>query len=85
MEMEVITRKWGNSIAVVIPRELVKKENIKENQEMKINLQKKRPKAGGLFGRFPELKKWSTQELKDEMRRGWLSKSDREREKKWKM
>jgi len=43
----------------------------------------KKPTAGDLFGKFPELKKWSTQELKDEMRKGWLSDSDREREGEW--
>jgi len=36
-----------------------------------------------LFGSLPRLRKWSTQELKDEARRGWLSDSDREREAEW--
>ena len=84
MEIETITRKWGNSIAVIIPNDFVLKQNIKENEPIKIEVKKRRPKAGVLFGFAPELKRWSTQELKDEARRGWLSDSDRKREKKWK-
>ncbi len=38
-----------------------------------------KPKVRELFGKMLELKKWSTQELKDEMRSGWLSDSDRKR------
>lgn len=45
---------------------------------------KKRPLAGNLFGKFPRLKsKQTAQKIKDELREGWLSDSDRERERKW--
>lgn len=85
MEIEAITRKWGNSIAVIIPNDFVLREGIRENQAIKIEVKKKKPKAGVLFGFAPELKKWSTQELKDDAKRGWESDSDRERDKKWKI
>ncbi len=45
--------------------------------------QKNRPKAGELFGYLKGWKK-PTQELKEEMRKGWLSDSDRKREEEWK-
>lgn len=77
MEIKATTRKWGNSIAVVIPREIVDKQRIKEDQEVVITVEKERPRAGVLFGRFPELKETPTQKLKDEARRGWESASDR--------
>ncbi len=83
-EIKVKTRKWGNSIAVVIPNEIVSKEKIKENIELTISIEKTRPKAKDLWGFGKGKFKKSTQEIKDEMREGWLSDSDREREKKWK-
>ena len=82
-EIKAITRKWGNSIAVVIPTEIVNKENLKENVEVTITLEKKRPKAGILWGFGKGRFKKSPQQIKDEMRQGWLSSSDKERE-KWK-
>ena len=85
MENEIIatTRKWGNSIAIVIPIEIVERKHIKENEKIKITVEKDRPKVKDLFGKFPRKFKQSAQEIKDEMRRGWLSASDREREAKW--
>lgn len=83
-EIRAITRKWGNSIAVVIPTEVVNKENLKENVEITITIEKRRPKAGVLWGfgkgRFTK----SAQEIKDEARAGWLSAEDRKRGEKWK-
>ena len=80
-QVRVIARRWGNSIAVVVPKEVVDRDNIKEDQELVIEFKRKKPKAGELFG---FLKGWnrSAQELKDEARRGWESDSDRERWKK---
>ncbi len=83
-EIKAITRKWGNSIAVVIPTEIVNKENLKENIKVTITKQKKTPIAGVLWGFGKGKFRKSTQQIKDEMRAGWLSNSDREREKKWK-
>lgn len=82
-EIKVITRKWGNSIAVVIPQKIVETQNIKENVEITITLEKKRPTAAALWGLGKGKFKKSTQEIKDEMRRGWLSATDREQEAQW--
>ena len=79
MEIKATTRRWGNSIAVVIPKEIAEKQRIKEDQEIVITVETERPRAVVLFGRFPELKKTPTQELKHEARRGWESDSDRTR------
>lgn len=83
MEIKTQTRKWGNSIAIIIPAQIAAQEKIKENQDIVIKIEKKRPKAGVLWGFLKDWKR-PTQEIKDEMRQGWLSKSDREREEKWK-
>ncbi|MEK6811127.1 MAG: AbrB/MazE/SpoVT family DNA-binding domain-containing protein [Nanoarchaeota archaeon] len=82
-QIKVITRKWGNSIAVVIPNDLVNKENIKENIEVNITIEKTRPKAGVLWGFLKDWKR-PTEEIMKEARRGWSSASDREKEGKWK-
>ena len=72
MEVKTTTRKWGNSIAVILPKNLVETSRIRENDEVIVEVRKKKLLAGEMFGRFPEWKsKRSTQELKDEMRRGW--------------
>lgn len=69
MEIKTIARRWGNSIAVIIPKELVDERGIKENQEIQIEI--KQPLlAKEVFG---ILRKWKrpTQEIKDEMKKGW--------------
>lgn len=81
MEIKTIARKWGSSIGVIIPKEIVDAKRIKENDVITIEV-KTRPLAENMFGKFPELtSKKSAQELKDEAKEGWLSDSDREREK----
>ncbi len=34
MEIKATTKKWGNSIGVLIPKDVVKEEKIKPNQEI---------------------------------------------------
>ncbi len=70
MEIKTFARKWGNSIAVILPRDLVIRNNIKENDEVVVEIGKK-VLAGDLFGRFPRKKEKNPQEIKNEMKRGW--------------
>ncbi len=67
-EVEVITRKWGNSLGITIPQEIVHKEHIRENQKLNItiNLATNIQRIRGLV----KFKK-SAQQIKDEMRLGW--------------
>lgn len=76
-----MTRRWGNSIVVVIPHEVATRQRIHQDEEVVIRVEKRRPRAGVLFG---YLKDWGVdaQTIKDEMRRGWESDSDRRRWKK---
>jgi len=83
MEVKTRARKWGSSLAVILPKAVVEARRIHENDSIIIEI-KKRPLAGELFGKFPRKSKQTAQEIKDEARRGWESDSDREREKKWK-
>ncbi len=73
MEIETLTRKWGNSIAIVIPAQIAEQEKIKENQEIIIKFEKKKHpkvKAGALFGFLKDWKR-STDEILKEADKGW--------------
>ena len=82
VEIEVIPRKWGNSLAVIIPADVVEKQNIKENKPIKARFENARPKAGVLWG-FAKDWKTPTQQLKDEARAGWMSATDIKEEEAW--
>jgi antitoxin component of MazEF toxin-antitoxin module len=84
MEIEAITRKWGNSIVVVIPARVTEELKIKENEKLIVKFEKKKPLLvrdvfGMLKGKFTR----STQEMKDEARAGWMSATDRQQEEEW--
>ena len=67
-EIEAVTRKWGNSLGIAIPKEIVDKEHLHENQKVIIEIKKAADiqKLKGLI----HFKK-PTQKIKDEMRAGW--------------
>jgi len=70
MEMRLRAKKWGHSLAVVLPRALVRAKQIREDDEIVVSISK-RVLARELFGRFPRPTRISAQRLKDEARRGW--------------
>ncbi len=69
-EIKTIAKKWGSSIGIIIPKEIVDAKKIKENDKIIIEI-KNRPIAGEFFGRFKGKIKKSGQELKDDARKGW--------------
>ena len=69
MEIETIAKRWGSSIGIIIPKEIVESNKIRENDKIIIDI-KKRPIAKEFFGKYPNWKR-STQEIKDEARKGW--------------
>ncbi|MBI2655661.1 AbrB/MazE/SpoVT family DNA-binding domain-containing protein [Candidatus Woesearchaeota archaeon] len=70
VETQVKTRKWGSSIGVVLPKELVDEIGIKPNEKIRIDI-KTGVKVKDVFGMFPRLSKKTGQQIKDEMRAGW--------------
>ena len=70
MEIKTIARRWGSSIGVIIPKEVVEAKRIKENDEVTIKIEN-RPTVAEFFGRLKGKLKKSAQELKDDARRGW--------------
>ena len=79
VEIEAKTRKWGSSIGVVLPKEVVDEIGIKPDEKITIDI-KKRPLAKEFFGLLKDWKR-PTQEIKDEIRAGWMSASDLAEEK----
>lgn len=70
MEIETKTKKWGSSLGIIIPKEVVKKENLKQNQKIRILAveAQTKTKIKNIFG---ALKNWgiNTQKFKDEIRK----------------
>ena len=68
-EIETTARKWGDSIAVIIPKKIVEKQKIKINDTIRL-LVKRNNNASGLFG---SLKNWdiNPQKTKDDLRKEW--------------
>lgn len=70
MELKLRPRKWGNSIAIIIPKSVVNENQINANEDTLVEF-KKKATAKNSFGMFPR-KKWrNAQKIKDEMRKGW--------------
>ena len=66
IELKAKTKKWGNSIGILIPKEAIRKENIKPDQEVTVLISAKPiTKAGDIFGTM-KFKK-STEELMREV------------------
>jgi antitoxin component of MazEF toxin-antitoxin module len=67
-EMDAIARKWGDSLAVILPRDVVKAEGISVNDRVHIAV-KKGYDLSPIFGIWKTKK--TARELKDEARKGW--------------
>lgn len=67
MEIEAITRKWGNSLGIRLPRDFVKRKNIKENEKIRIDVMI----GSDLSEVFGILKDWkiNSQKIKDDLRK----------------
>ncbi|MBI2448755.1 AbrB/MazE/SpoVT family DNA-binding domain-containing protein [Candidatus Pacearchaeota archaeon] len=62
-------KKWGNSIGIVIPNRAIIEKNLKEGEEVIIDI-KKKDKIKEIFG---SLKDWKidSQKMKEELRKEW--------------
>jgi len=48
---DIKVRKWGNSFGIIIPKDIVEKQGIKEGISVRINIQvKDKTKAKDIFG-----------------------------------
>ncbi|MBI2143917.1 AbrB/MazE/SpoVT family DNA-binding domain-containing protein [Candidatus Woesearchaeota archaeon] len=66
-----VARKWGNSLGVVLPKELVEQQNIKEGDVLSLPIVIKKADLSDVFGIAKT--KESGQKFKDRVRKGWES------------
>ena len=69
-ELNVKVRKWGDSLAVIIPKEIADKEKINTNDNVHLRISKKTD-LSDVFGILKGKLKKTAQQLKDESRKGW--------------
>ena len=67
MEFDARVKKWGNSLAVVLPNDRARIRNLRRNEVIHVIVLKKSNVARKSFGRFPDLR--PAQEIKDELRK----------------
>ena len=74
MATEVKVKKWGNSMGIILPRELVEKNKLEENDKIIIEVVKKadlRHLFGSLKRKTNDKTRITGQEFKDIVREGW--------------
>lgn len=64
IEVEAKVRKWGRSFGIVIPKEKIEDEGIKENETIKLLISKRKNVLKEVFGTLKF--KRTTQEILDE-------------------
>lgn len=69
-ELDVQVRKWGDSYAVIIPKDIAKKENIHLKSTIHLKFEKE-DDLSDVFGLLRGKVKRSAQEMKNEAREGW--------------
>ena len=69
MAVKVEIKRWGNSMGLILPRRLVEKESLEENDKIVIEIVKEAD-LSDIFGTIKK-RKMSGQEFKDMVRKGW--------------
>ncbi len=66
IEYETKLKSWGNSIGVIVPKEKITQENLKENQVVRVMLYKKKMlRVKDIFGKLKLWKKPTKQIMKE--------------------
>ncbi len=68
MASQTLLKKWGNSLAVIIPKKEIREKNLSENDRIKIEIFKEAD-FSDVFGTLKT--KITGQEFKDEVKKGW--------------
>ena len=68
MAIEVKVKKWGNSLGIILPKELVNEKNIKINDKINVDIGVKAD-LSDIFGTLDM--GMSGQKFKDMVRKGW--------------
>lgn len=70
IEVETKVKKWGNSLATIIPNDVVEEANLKEGNTIRIFLTLKKVNLKQEFGSLKNWKK-STERIMKEADEGW--------------
>ena len=68
MAIQARLRKWGNSIGIVIPNDVLRSQSLKEGEEVIVEIERKKSMKE-LFGSLKI--KIDSQKLKDQLRKEW--------------
>ncbi|MBI4145877.1 AbrB/MazE/SpoVT family DNA-binding domain-containing protein [Candidatus Woesearchaeota archaeon] len=69
-ETDLEIKKWGDSLAVIIPKEIVRKVKLRPKDRIHVTLEKE-VDLSDIFGIAKGKLKESVQQLKDEAKNGW--------------
>ena len=69
MTITVIARKWGNSLGVTLPKELVTRQKIKDGDVLSLPIVIKKADLTDVFGIAKT--KENAQKFKDRLKKGW--------------
>jgi len=69
-ELNAKVRKWGDSLAIIIPKETAEVEKISVRDNVRIKIEKQAD-LSDVFGLLKGRLKKTAQQLKDESRKGW--------------
>ncbi len=74
MGIEVKTKKWGNSIGIVIPVQVAEQLNIKPEEEIVIEIEKKNNILKEMFGKakFKKSAKKMIEDFRKEYESKWM-------------
>ncbi|MDG6995208.1 MAG: AbrB/MazE/SpoVT family DNA-binding domain-containing protein [Nitrososphaerota archaeon] len=67
MQAKARLKRWGNSFGVVVPKEIIEREHLKEGEEVEISV-RRASDIKHLFGKYPFK---DLQLQKEKMRKGW--------------
>jgi hypothetical protein len=69
IKMECEVKKWGNSVGVILPKDIVKELGIKPRDKINIDVEKG-VRIKDIYGLLPHSGR-DTQKIVDELKKGW--------------
>ncbi len=70
MVTEAVVKKWGNSLGVILPKELIDFQHLRENDKVLVHVIKETD-LSDIFGSLKGKVTMSGQQFKDMAREGW--------------
>jgi len=69
LEFEAVPKKWGNSIGITVPKDIIRNIHPKKNQKLRFFVVKENDILQKTFGSLKDKWKKKGQEIKDQARR----------------